>query len=143
MKYAVPRTLLVLFGIAVLVQLVPVTRSNPPVDAEVEAPAGVRAILSRSCYDCHSHRTAWPWYSAVAPVSWIVAHDVREGRAELNFSTWSRVPAGRRAAKIGKICEVLAEGEMPPWYYPVVHPRARLSAPDRATLGAWAAQIRR
>ena len=137
------RWTLVVVGIAVLIQVVPVARSNPPVETEVGAPPDVRAILKRACYDCHSHETAWPWYSAVAPVSWIVAHDVREGRAELNFSTWNRIPAGRRAGKIGKICEEVAGRDMPPWYYPVAHPHARLSPEDRAKLGAWAACIPR
>ncbi len=70
------------------IQLVPVKRSNPPVEFEVEAPADVHAILERACYDCHSNRTRWPWYSSVAPVSWLVARDVRRGRKELNFTDW-------------------------------------------------------
>ncbi len=143
MTSSVRWTILAVVGTAVLIQFVPVSRSNPPVETEVAAAPDVRAILRRACYDCHSHETAWPWYSAMAPVSWVVAHDVGEGRGELNFSTWNRVPAARRAGKAGKICEVLAERDMPPWYYPVAHPGARLSAEDRAKLGAWAACIPR
>ncbi len=133
----------VVVGIAVLIQFVPVTRSNPPVEGEIAAAPDVRAILKRACYDCHSHETAWPLYSAVAPVSWVVAHDVREGRAGLNFSAWNRVPAGRRAGRIGKICEELAERDMPPWYYPVIHRDARLSTGDREQLVSWAERIPR
>lgn len=82
-----------LLGILVVlvgIQFVPVARVNPPVVAEVPAPAAVRAILRRACYDCHSHETVWPCYSQVTPFSWLVAHDVRQGREGLNFSTWNR-----------------------------------------------------
>ena len=62
----------------------PVTRQNPPVTGDVTAPADVGGILRRACYDCHSHETVWPWYSRVAPASWLVAHDVDEGRGFIN-----------------------------------------------------------
>jgi Haem-binding domain len=71
------------------IQLVPVDTSNPPVTADVPASAAVKGILRRGCCDCHSNETQWPWYGRIAPVSWLLARDVREGRAELNFSTWT------------------------------------------------------
>ena len=67
-------------GVAVLIQLVSFERTNPPVTGEVEAPPEVKALLKRACFDCHSHDTTWPWYSKVAPVSWLVHRDVVEGR---------------------------------------------------------------
>ena len=76
-----------LLGILVVllaIQLVPVQRSNPPVEAEVPAPENVRTILRRACYDCHSNETVWPWYSRIAPVSFLVASDVHEARAKMN-----------------------------------------------------------
>jgi mono/diheme cytochrome c family protein len=124
----------VLFGVA---QLVPVSRTNPPVEQEVDAPPEVRAIFERSCYDCHSHETRWPWYSRVAPFSWLVAHDVDEGREHLNFSTWGRYDAEDRAENLDEIAEVLEEGEMPPWFYLPMHPDARLSEADVATVRGW------
>ena len=122
----------------IVLQFVPVERSNPPVEAEVPAPANVRAVLKQSCYDCHSNETRWPWYSHVAPVSWLVAHDVHEARKHLNFSTWNRYDAKRQARKLNAAWEEVEEGEMPLWYYQAVHRDAVLSAEDRALLHEWA-----
>jgi hypothetical protein len=123
----------------VLAQLVPVTRDNPAVGSDVDAPPAVAAVLRRACYDCHSHETVWPWYSRVAPVSWLVAHDVDHGREELNFSTWSAYDDAKRRKKLKETVEEVAEGEMPPWYYVLVHPEARLADADVELLRAWAA----
>lgn len=120
------------------IQLIPVDRSNPPVSAEVPAPPEVRAILRRACYDCHSHETVWPWYSRVAPVSWLIARDVREGRKKVNFSTWDRYSANRQVMKRMACWEEVEEGEMPPWYYLLVHREAVLSDADREVLRQWA-----
>jgi len=124
----------VLFGLA---QLVPVARTNPTVEQPVDAPPEVRTLLERSCYDCHSFATRWPWYAWVAPVSWLVAHDVSEGREHLNFSTWNRYDAEERADNLEDIAEMLEEGEMPPWFYLPLHPDARFSDAELATLRAW------
>lgn len=122
----------------VAAQAVPVDRSNPPVSADVGAPPEVQPILRRACYDCHSNETVWPSYAAVAPISWLVAHDVEEGRAELNFSRWSSYGDAARRKKLKETAEEVAEGEMPPWYYTLMHPEAALGAEDVATLRAWA-----
>ena len=130
----------ILLAIPVLlagVQFVPVGRSNPAVESEVPAPENVRAILRRACYDCHSNETVWPWYSRVAPVSWLLVRDVREGRKELNFSAWNRMPAPQQVKKQKKIWEEVAEGEMPPWLYIGIHRNAALSAEDRSALRSW------
>src|SRR5512142_1468745 len=89
-------------AMALLIQAVPVDRSNGPVESDAGAPAPVAGILRRACYDCHSNRTIWPGYSRVAPVSWLVAHDVHEGRRELNFSAWGRYDAEQRRRKLDK-----------------------------------------
>ena len=80
------------------IQAVPISRTNPPVEADVDAPAPVKALLRRACYDCHSHETVWGPHTYVAPISWLVAHDVKEGREELNFSRWEAGP-GRSAGR--------------------------------------------
>jgi Haem-binding domain len=131
--WTVPAVALVL----VAIQLVPVERSNPPVETEVSAPTDVRSILRRACYDCHSNETAWPWYSRIAPVSWQIARDVREGRKALNFSTWNRLTTKQRLKAMHESWEEVAEGEMPPWLYLPPHPDARLSSSDRSVLRAW------
>jgi hypothetical protein len=117
------------------IQLVPVSRTNPPVTAPVAAPPEVQALLKRACYDCHSHETVWPAQAYLAPVSWLVAHDVSEGREELNFSAWDRVDRKKIAEKLPK---EVGEGEMPPWLYVVAHPTARLSDAERKILSGWA-----
>ena len=118
-------------------QLVPVDRTNPAVESEVPAPGPVREILRRSCYDCHSHETRWPWYSRVAPVSWLVRHDVNHAQEHLNFSTWNRYDAEKRKEHLEEIAEEVEEGAMPLWYYLPLHPEARLSDADRRTLVEW------
>jgi hypothetical protein len=125
----------------VAIQLVPIDRTNPPVETEVPASAEVRSVLRRACYDCHSNETKWPWYTRIAPASWLIAKDTSEGREELNFSTWDRLSAGDQAEAIRKSWETVDEGEMPPWFYLPLHPEARLSADDRVLLRDWAASV--
>ena len=131
------RILLGTGGLFVLVQLVPLPRTNPPVETEVDAPPAARAVLERSCYDCHSNRTRWPWYAWVAPASWLVLRDVHQARKHMNFSTWNRYDAKERAENLEGIAEMVEEGEMPPWFYLPLHRDARLSAADVAALEAW------
>lgn len=121
----------------VVIQFVPVDRTSPPVESEVPAPAEVRVVLRRACYDCHSNETVWPWYSGIAPVSWLVARDVHEGREELNFSTWNRLATKEQIKALHESWESVEEGEMPLWFYLPTHPEARLSAQDRSILRAW------
>lgn len=119
-------------------------RTNPPSDpnASFEALAKpspeIAAGLKRACGDCHSHQTVWPWYSRIAPVSWMIAQDVREGRAHLNFSNWNQpsAEAGREAERPGlqEICEEVQAGKMPPRSYRLIHPEARLTPSEVAAL---------
>lgn len=102
------------------------------------APPKVAEILRRACYDCHSNETAWPAYSRVAPVSWLVASHVQEARGDINFSTWNRYDAGELAHIFEETVEVLEEGAMPLWSYTLLHPGARLSEAEKATLLGWA-----
>jgi cytochrome c551/c552 len=125
---------LAVFAIA---QLVPVARDNPPVESEVPVTPEARAVLVHACFDCHSNQTVWPWYSKVAPGSWLLAKDVREGRAELNFSTWSRYSAKKQRKLLRGSLEEVKEGEMPLWIYLLGHPEARLSDADREALQRW------
>jgi len=127
----------VLGGVLALIQWVPVERSNPPVETELPATPQVSEVLRRACYDCHSNETVWPWYASIAPVSWLIARDVNEGREELNFSTWNRYDAKQRTERLEGIAEMVEEGEMPPWFYLPFHRDARLSAADVSALEAW------
>lgn len=135
-------SLLGLAGALVVAQAFRIDRTNPPVASDVAAGPEVQPLLRRACYDCHSRETVWPWYSHVAPVSWLLAHDVGEGRAELDFSTWDAYPAAKKRKKLAESAEEIEEGEMPPWYYVLMHPEARLTATDRALLRAWTVEER-
>jgi mono/diheme cytochrome c family protein len=125
-------TLLVLAGILLVIQLVPYGRdhTNPPVVQEPQWDSpDTRALAATTCFNCHSNETVWPWYSSIAPVSWLVGHDVAEGRGKMNFSEWQLPQEDAHEA-----AEVVAEGEMPPAYYTIMHSEARLSDADRAAL---------
>jgi hypothetical protein len=132
-----PRILLGLVILFLAIQFVPVTRDNPPVQGEVPASPEVRAILERSCYDCHSRKSRWPWYSRVAPVSWLLVYDVHEAREHLDFTAWDDYDAKERAKNLEEAWEEVDEGEMPLWFYVPLHPEARLSESDRALLREW------
>ncbi len=133
------KVLLVLVAVTLVgIQLVPVERTNPPERAPIAGPAAVVEVLEASCFDCHSNRTRWPWYSHVAPVSWQIVHDVSEGRARLNFSDWEAYPEARRAELRREIWEEVSEGRMPVPLYAMVHAKARLDPQELDTLRAWA-----
>jgi hypothetical protein len=129
---------LVALGLFVAMQAVRPVHTNPPGTAELVTPPAVRSVLRKACFDCHSNETTWPWYSQVAPMSWLVARDVTEGRHELNFSTWGDLPAARKVKKLRKIAEEVEDGDMPMAIYPVLHPDARLSEAERRTIVEWA-----
>lgn len=132
------KTILIGLGaILVAIQFVPLNRTNPPVQGDITAPADIKKILRRSCYDCHSNETRWPLYSYAAPLSfWIVDH-VNEGREKLNFSTWEQMSSKDRSEAMEEIGEEVEEGKMPlPSYLPL-HPSAALSVEDRRLLQDW------
>jgi hypothetical protein len=133
----VKRFLFVVAGLFVAMQLIPIDRTNPPVTGEIPASMAVSSILKRSCYDCHSNETVWPWYSRVAPVSFLVARDVHDGRRHVNFSTWTQYSPARQAKAVKEIGEQVAKGEMPMAIYLPLHQHARLSDADKAAIAAW------
>jgi hypothetical protein len=124
-KKAILWVVVAILVLGLLIQLVPLPGRghNPAVVSEPnwDSPQ-TRLLAKRACFDCHSNETVWPWYSYVAPVSWLIYRDVTEGRSHLNFSDWNQ---GNRGA--GEIAEVIQEGEMPPAIYLLQHPTARLT----------------
>lgn len=124
--------------VAVSIQFVPVDRTNPAVPSPIDAPADVERILRRSCFDCHSHETRWPWYSRVAPMSWFVADHVHEGRRDLNFSRWPVFDFEEQNEAFRDIGKMIRAGKMPLRSYLWLHPDARLSEADKAKLLEWA-----
>jgi len=129
--------IIVIIVILIGIQFVPVSKTNPPVTGEIKAPNDVMQILRTSCYDCHSNEVVWPWYSNVAPMSWLVAYDVDEAREHMNFSEWASYSADDKAEDIEEIWEEVEEGNMPLWYYLPLHPEARLLDADKQTIKVW------
>lgn len=129
--------ILILVIVLIGIQFVPVSKTNPPVTGEIKAPDNVMQILRTSCYDCHSNEVKWPWYSNIAPASWLVSYDVEEAREHLNFSEWQSYSADDKAEDIEEIWEEIEEGKMPLWYYLIAHNDARLSDQDKEVIKNW------
>ena len=125
-------SVLVVLALGVGIQAVPYGRhhTNPPVAAEPswDTPQ-TRTLAVRACFDCHSNETAWPWYSNIAPISWLVQRDVSEGRRAVNFSEWNRPQKEARES-----AKTVREGEMPPWIYTIRRESARLSPAEKESL---------
>ncbi len=127
------RAAFILFLVGVLgligIQFIPYGREHANAAVVSEPPwdsPATRAFAVTSCFDCHSNETEWPWYSNIAPMSWLVQRDVDEGRQHLNFSTWSAGQGG------GESADLLSSGKMPPFQYTIMHPDANLSDADQA-----------
>lgn len=143
MKF-VKRFSLVVILAFLCIQAIRPDRTNPASDpsksmeAEVPVPDDIRGMLGRACADCHSHNTVWPWYSQIAPVSWLLVRDVREGRKHLNFSEWGDYPAKKKSKKFSQMAGEVEEDNMPMAPYILMHPEARLSVEERKRLVSWA-----
>jgi hypothetical protein len=124
-KKVIKRILFVLIFVLVVIQFIPVDRTNPPVIKEPnwDSPK-TKEYAERACFDCHSNHTIWPLYSYIAPISWMIASDVSEGRGKLNMSEW-KPGDGRKASK------EVSRGDMPLELYLIMHPKARLSKAER------------
>jgi mono/diheme cytochrome c family protein len=126
------KVLVAVAALMLLIQSAPYGRNhtNPPGRSEPawDRPQ-TRELAKRACFDCHSNETVWPAYARVAPISWLIQHDVDEGRKVLNFSEWQRPQEEAKEA-----AETVREGEMPPWTYTLIHPEARLTAEERTNL---------
>ncbi len=139
------RIAFVLSAIFVGIQFVRPPRVNPASDPALalHAPQNVQAIFDRSCRDCHSNDTQWPWYANVAPVSWWLSNHVRDGRKELSIEQWGSYSTRKKSRKLEEICEQVEEGEMPLPSYTWIHRAAKLSAEDKRVLCEWTKLERR
>jgi hypothetical protein len=120
--------------------LTPPTRSThagDPLLSGAKIDSSVLSIIQRSCQDCHSEATHYPWYSFVAPVSWLIESDVSGGREHLNLSRWSDYPLARRERSLSEIANQVKEREMPLPQYTWIHRNAKLSEADRNALFQW------
>jgi len=135
---AMKKTLMWAVGIFLVIQLVPFghTHTNPPVTGEPQWDSQLTSdLVHRACYNCHSNQTTWPWYSNIAPVSWLTQRDVNGGRRHLNFTEWNQT---QKHAK--DVAAEVKSGDMPPWFYLPMHPEAKLTDQDRLALIAGAAK---
>ena len=131
------KLLIIILVIFVAIQFVPIKRENPPVTADFDGPTEVKEIFKTSCYDCHSNETKWEWYHKIAPVSWLVAYDVKEGREEFNFSNWQNISHSEMLELREEIWEEVEEGEMPMKIYTIIHRDAKLSAEQKELIKNW------
>lgn len=135
--------LLIGVGLFVIAQFIRPARTNPGSDqslaleSHVQVEPKVAAILDRSCADCHSNKTRWPWYAHVAPVSWFVIDHVNHGRSHLNLSEWGNYDASEQKDLLGEICKEVKSGSMPLSSYTPLHPGSKLSGDDVKTICDW------
>ena len=127
-------------------QFVRPNRTNPPSPAGgslmSKATPQVAAILDRSCRDCHSNDTRWPWYTSITPMNWFIANHVHHGREHMNFSTWSAYDEDDQDKFLGGICSMTRRGRMPLPSYLLIHAEAKLSDADVAALCGWSETMR-
>jgi len=107
------------------------------INKKMQIPGNVQGIIKRSCYDCHSNQTFWPWYSNIAPVSWLVADDVTKGRKKMNFSEWGKMSQPKQEKKLTDICDEITEDKMPLPKYLVIHKDAKLSQAEKDAICGW------
>ena len=127
------KAFVVVVAVLVLIQLIPFGRNhkNPPVTGKPQWDSPrTEELFNRACKDCHSNETVWPWYSSVAPLSWILKLDVRVGRAKFNVSEWGR--PGKNEGE--DAASETRKGKMPPWFYLPAHPEAKLSTSEKEEL---------
>jgi Haem-binding domain len=144
----VKKVLLAVAVFLIAIQIFQPGRSNPPVvpsrslPAHVHVPGDVYSHLIRSCGDCHSNRTSWPWYSHIAPLSWVITDDVNEGRRHMNLEDWQALGDGKQANdRLIGICNEIKQRGMPPFSYRLVHGRSRLNPQDIVSICAWSQSV--
>lgn len=148
MRVSTKRVGLSVIALVIAAQLVPVNLHNPPAEpsntiyATQNIPPPVVAVLERSCKNCHSNETSWPWYSYVAPVSWVVARDVRRARKAMNFSEWGGYSAKRKEDKLEEICDQVTNGDMPDGMYLLLHRDAVVTQQERQEVCQWTEDAR-
>lgn len=135
----------VVVGIVFLgMQFVQPSRENPASDpalsmaAQMNIPPAIVSLLDRGCRDCHSNNTVWPVYAYIAPASWLVSHDVTEGRKHFNMSEWGRYKQSKRMQKLSGIYEAVTDRSMPMPKYVPLHPEAKFTDAERDSLARWA-----
>ena len=141
------RWILTVFLLAFIgAQFVRADRTNPAAaptaSLRARVPSDVGAILDRSCRNCHSNETEWPWYSNVAPMSWMLADHVHQGREHFNYSEWTSYPSDDQDKFLGAMCNLVQRGRMPLPSYLLIHRDAKLSPDDVQAICTWSDKMR-
>jgi Haem-binding domain len=142
-RFWIRRATVAIAAAFLLSQLIPVNRGNPKVDpsqtlyATEKVPPAVKATFDRSCQNCHSNQTAWPWYSYIAPASWVIAHDVHQARKTMNLSEWGSYTTKKREEKLEDICDQVTNGDMPDPKYALFHRSSKIGPDERAAVCQW------
>jgi hypothetical protein len=135
-------------GLFLIAQVIRPARTNPVQDqslsleSQLKIDPKVSGILERSCADCHSNNTRWPWYTNVAPVSWFVIGHVNDARRDLNFSEWGKYDKRRQSRRLDQMCALAKSGDMPLSSYTPLHPGSKLSGDDISALCGWTNQVK-
>ena len=137
------KILLAIAAVLVIIQFLRIDKSAPEYNSEDDffqhhvATKEVQLLIESTCYDCHSYKTNYPFYSEIAPVSWWLADHIEDGRKHLNFSSWGTYEFKKAAHKLEECFEEVEEGEMPLWSYKLTHFDAQLTDQERNTLVIW------
>ena len=137
------KVIVIIIAILVVIQFFRIDKTNPPADMEKDfisitnPPTDMGIMLKESCYDCHSHHTKYPWYSNVAPVSWLLKEHVNDGRNHLNFSVWSDLKESKKDHKLDECIEMIETGEMPMKGYVLLHEEADLTNEQKQAIMNW------
>lgn len=137
MKIAAAIGLVILLAASLAIRQRQPANSDRALLAGAQLTPAVRTILERSCRDCHSEATRYPWYTVVAPVSLLIYDDVRQGREHLNFSRWDEYSPIRKQRALSEIANQVRDGEMPLRVYLRLHPEAKLSEADAQAIFNW------
>ncbi len=138
------KILLAILIVLIIIQFIQPSRNDR---AEVSAtditknhciPENVQRVLQNACYDCHSNKTLYPWYSRIQPFSWLLANHIKKGKAELNFNEFGSYSLRRQASKLKGIENSIRDETMPLWSYTILHKNARLSKTDKELIINWA-----
>lgn len=147
MKKILKYFIIIIVILAIIIQLIPNklpenknALSNDLVLVE-KAPEEVKLILRKACYDCHSNQTTYPWYSYVAPVSWLITKDVREGREELNFSEWADQSKRKKIKILNEMADEMEDKKMPLKVYTITHRDAVLTDEEISTITTWTKSV--
>jgi hypothetical protein len=133
----------ILLAILVIIQVIParLPDNDPSLEHDMIMLEGIgeeeARLLKAACYDCHSNQTVYPWYSYVAPVSWLVVRDVKLGRETANYSDWGNLDRANRVKLLTETAEEIESGSMPMPIYSAIHRDARLSDEERQLLISW------